>query len=545
MTEKFEGGQERALSPATSPDQPPSTPPAADGRADVPEASSATSPAGQAETATATAAAAGHPRAFDAVGAVARAPLEPVEPGPQLGRPGPPVLAGAAIAGLILIAAPFAVSASTQNTSLETVPLTSGSLIAGTSDREAGENAAGTAAAGGDSTAEAPATTGSVNDAPEEDSGGYVPEVQERPAGGAATPDPAAAGTGEEEPNEPAPDGPAGETSTTGGGGDRSGGSGEAPEARISDEDAPGIIGSLPEVGSQRSASEDTPAEDDTGGERSSRSEDAEESGGTERSADTGQQSADGDGPSTLAGAAPAGEREERPEQEQEAPRGEERTAEDGEQNRQPANEENADAPPPAPAPSEEPAPPAEEQPAAQPSPAAWSFSEVVGPGCPSDAAASYGRTGHWQEGDGRKSWATRQGADQQEDCNADYDAIPVSGNPEEGNGEFAYWTFSPGRAGAKCELFVHIPQDESPLWIAEQEARYQVFSGDRPEGDAIGVFGIEQAGVRGGWVQVTGFTAPAETFTIQLTNIGADPLAGQGTDRAHVAASVIRTTCS
>ncbi|RCV49587.1 hypothetical protein DEF24_25090 [Marinitenerispora sediminis] len=306
-------------------------------------------------------------------------------------------------------------------------------------------------------------------------------------------------------------------------------------------------------MGSGRTAAaEDEPAADAT--ERSSASEDTQRSGGS----DEGSTQRSGDGEeggaaeaNTLAGPASSDEQQDRSEGEsegeREAPRDEERADQgaDGDGQPAPGDGQDGEAAPPAPAPSEEPSPPAGEQPSAEPSPAAWSFSEVVGPGCPSDAAASYGRAGHWQEGDGRKSWATRQGGDRQEDCNGDYDAIPVSGDPEAGNGEFAYWTFSPGRTGARCELFVHIPQDESPLWIAEQEARYQVFSGDRPEGDAVGVFGIEQAGVRGGWVQVTGFTTPAETFTVQLTNIGADPLAGQGADRSHVAASVVRTTCS
>ncbi|GAB3208509.1 hypothetical protein ACQEU5_04300 [Marinactinospora thermotolerans] len=547
MTEKIEGGQEKALTPATSPDQPPSPPPAVSGRTDVPEASSAASPAEQAEAATATATAAAHPRAFDAVGAVARAPLDPVEPSPQLGRPGPPVLAGAAIAGLVLIAAPFAVSASTQSSTLETVPLTSGSLIAGTSDREGSENAAGSSASGSNGTAEA-ATTGSVNDTASDGSGGYVPEVREEPSGSAATPDPGTGETGEEERSDPAPDGTSGETTTTSGSGDQSGGSGDAPEARISDEDAPGIIGSLPEVGSRSST-----GEDDGDGERSSRPDDTEDSGGsgdtgsagsTERSTDSGQQSADGDGASTLAQAASASEREERSAAEGETSQGEEGTAEGGEQSgqRTPENEENADVPPPAPAASEE---PAESQPSTQASPAAWSFSEIVGPGCASDEAASYGRAGAWHEGDGTASWAVREGADPQEDCTAAYDAIPVSGDPERGDGQYAYWTFTPGRPGVACDIYVHVPDDESPLWVAEREAKYQVFPGPTSEGEAIGVFGVEQSAVRGGWVQVTGFTSPAESFTVQLTNIGEDTVGGEGEARSHVAASVVRATCS
>ena len=89
------------------------------------------------------------------------------------------------------------------------------------------------------------------------------------------------------------------------------------------------------------------------------------------------------------------------------------------------------------------------------------------------------------------------------------------------------------------------MPDDDSPLWVADTEAVYQIFSGPVPEGDAIAVFGLVQADVRGAWVQVTGFTSPTEEFTVQLTNVGTDPLADQDHTSAHVAASAVRTTCS
>lgn len=44
--------------------------------------------------------------------------------------------------------------------------------------------------------------------------------------------------------------------------------------------------------------------------------------------------------------------------------------------------------------------------------------------------------------------------------------------------------------------------------------------------------------------MRVTGFTSPAEQFTVQLTNIGENSLADQGAT-THVAASAVRATCT
>jgi hypothetical protein len=172
-------------------------------------------------------------------------------------------------------------------------------------------------------------------------------------------------------------------------------------------------------------------------------------------------------------------------------------------------------------------------------------FLAVAGPGCQASPGASYTNEGRWDSAEGTASWATRPGGYAQEGCDGGYEALPVSGDPEQGNGQYATWTFTPGEAGVACELYVHVPDDESPLWISPGEAKYQLFSGPAAEGSPVAVFGIDQAGIRGGWVQVTGFTSPTEEFTVQLTNAGTDALADQEHASSHVAASAVRASCS
>jgi hypothetical protein len=172
-------------------------------------------------------------------------------------------------------------------------------------------------------------------------------------------------------------------------------------------------------------------------------------------------------------------------------------------------------------------------------------FLAVAGPGCQDSPGSSYANEGRWDSAEGTASWATRPGGYAQEGCDGGYEALPVSGDPEQGNGQYATWTFTPGEAGIACELYVHVPDDESPLWISPGEAHYQLFSGPSAEGSPVAVFGIDQAGIRGGWVQVTGFTSPTEEFTVKLTNAGADALADQEHASSHVAASAVRASCS
>ncbi|MEE2048680.1 hypothetical protein Q7689_35690, partial [Nocardiopsis tropica] len=99
-------------------------------------------------------------------------------------------------------------------------------------------------------------------------------------------------------------------------------------------------------------------------------------------------------------------------------------------------------------------------------------FLAVAGPGCQDSPGSSYANEGRWDSAEGTASWATRPGGYSQEGCDGGYEALPVSGDPEQGNGQYATGTVTPGEAGVACELSVHVPDVESPLWRSPGEAR-------------------------------------------------------------------------
>ncbi|MFV2198537.1 hypothetical protein [Nocardiopsis sp. LOL_012] len=489
---------------------------------------------------------------------------------PALDRPGKPLLAGAAIGGLLLVVAPFAFTAGTQELSLQSVPLSQGGLMGGgtaqgsapdgTADapaevaadgrapEEAGEGA-GTAdgQTGGDTSSGGAAGEGEggsgteAAELPGADDPGYVPEPLPRdtdfvgpelPEGfGAAGED--GGGAAVEEPQEGDADTPAADPEPEGAGGDADPDGDPVPAAA--------------EDGAEEPAAEEGPVQE-TDGEGADPA--AAEGGGTAGPQEDGTDT-EGAAEDTASGEEPAA-----------ASAPEEDTA-GSDTADQDAEQEPADAAPQqegSAADASQAAPGADggggsiledavesngeaaTATAAAPEP----FSAITGPGCLPAEGAAYGRSGRWDSAEGTASWATRPGGYALEGCDGSYEAIPVSGSTDQHDQwQYAYWSFSPGRPDATCEIYVHVPEDESPLWLAESEAFYEIYSGPLPEGDPIAYFGLTQSELRGMWVQVTGFTSPTEEFTVQLTNTGADAFADQEHTRSHVAASVVRTTCS
>ncbi|MBV2363576.1 hypothetical protein [Streptomonospora nanhaiensis] len=386
--------------------------------------------------------------------------------GRPLGRPGAPAIAGAAIAGALLVVVPLALSALSRPETVATVPITA----AGAGLRADGPGSGGARQDGGDSAADAAGAGAGGGAGQAQEDPGFVPEAMPEDASG---------------PNAPGGDAP---------GAAAENGPGGAPVASAPPED-------------EGEGGDGGAAAGDGGGA------DAGATTGGGGGGDGGGGGADGPGTAPMAaGASPGGES---------SPGGEDDGPADG----------GAESGAAAAAGDRSPSPSASEP--------ATSFTAIAGPGCPAGSAAAYGA-----EGAGTDGWATRSGGYADEGCDGSYDAIPVSGTTEHGDGRFAYWTFRPGRADADCDLFVFVPDDESPQWVAEQEAMYQIFPGAQPSGTAAAVFGVEQASARGGWVRVTGFTSPAEQFTVQLTNIGENSLADQGAT-THVAASAVRATCT
>ncbi|WP_435113439.1 hypothetical protein [Nocardiopsis synnemataformans] len=465
-------------------------------------------------------------------------PAAPQAPEVALDRPGKPVLAGAAIAGLLLVAAPFAMTAGVPGITLDTTPLASGAdgtggQASGTAESGASTGGESGAVAGQADTGAAPPQGG----APQET--GYVPEVSGDGASTPTMPDPGTAATGGGSPVETAPaaqevpDTAAAGVPETGGGAGEATAAGEPGTGSAATEGGDtATVPSAGEEGADGTAGEDTAAGGDEGAGTSGEGETDGAAGEGTGTGDNGTGTAAEEMNAPLADTTGTGD-----------------TAREsgaaGNGDGANGGSASADAPAADPPPSEGGGSVLENAVASTGTSEPESFLAVAGPGCQASPGASYANEGRWDSAEGTASWATRPGGYAQEGCDGGYEALPVSGDPERGNGQYATWTFTPGEAGVACELYVHVPDDESPLWISPGEAKYQLFSGPSSEGSPVAVFGIDQAGIRGGWVQVTGFTSPTEEFTVQLTNAGTDALADQEHASSHVAASAVRASCS
>lgn len=462
---------------------------------------------------------------------------------PALDRPGAPVLAGAAIAGALLVTAPFAVVAGVPAVSLGTVaqqsPVTSalGDQTEGLSAQadslpgQAGADGAPAADGGG-----GPPVTETAPDP------GFVPEVQEADVN-PALPDPGTVPEGTDAVVTSAPNDPG--TGT------------EPPPGREGLPESTGVEGAAAEDGSAGEAGGPETA-GDAAGDGSGAGDDgvpADEPGGSpvETGAD-GAESASGNGPATDPdGSGAAGD----PAEDSTAGAGSSSEADSSGPGATDATDPiggetfsaGGEAPqPPSPLDGADPREPSSvlDNAIERIVPVEDRYRALTGPGCAGgDDGSSYDSEGRWQSAEGSASWATRPGGYDQEGCEGSYDAIPVSGDPERGDHQSAAWTFAPGEEGAVCEIYVHVPDDESPVWVASGEARYLIHPGEDDTEAPVAVFGFDQSQVRGGWVQVTGFVSPSEQFTVRLTNAGEDPFPDQEHANAHVAASAMRADCS
>ncbi|MFL1426906.1 MULTISPECIES: hypothetical protein [unclassified Nocardiopsis] len=168
-------------------------------------------------------------------------------------------------------------------------------------------------------------------------------------------------------------------------------------------------------------------------------------------------------------------------------------------------------------------------------------YSGITGPGCKSDDRTYFWAYNTWYD-DPVNSWATRSSGYTKDGCDGLYQAIPVSGDRHNGSGPSTAWTFTPGWAGSHCEVWVYIPNDETPLWISNGPAKYMINSGGSP-GAPFTQTELVQSNVKGTWTKIAEFDAPTEQFTVQLVNSGENKASGQGT--AHVASSPMRANCS
>ncbi|WP_026129215.1 hypothetical protein [Nocardiopsis prasina] len=434
-------------------------------------------------------------------------------------RPGRPTLAVAAIAGLMLVAAPFGLSAAKEHQAgapLQT-DLASGSF-ADPSSASASASASGTGVQG------------------------YVPEVQpnvpvlpgaDTGADPGAVPDPASAGAGApggsgggglpERPVDPSSGGPAGapvagvtedddeDGGERGGDGTGGGGDGVGEPQGVTVEKGSLLETLLTERNSKGEEDTEKSEEPESGKGKGSEEDTEDDSKGDGSKADTEGDGAEGDA-SDGAGSEPL-------------------SAQTG-QSLEPLSEgveaeEQRSTSAPEPRSAEEVEPQSEPEPEPEPEPER----AVAGPGCDSEGAR------YQIHGDGvwRSGPAGYDGAG----CDDGYDVMAVSGDPDGGNTS-AEWTFWPGGAGSTCTVKILVQNGPDPLWANGVPTHYELFDGENAGGSFRGGFEVTQPDDGRYWA-LTELQDVGDSFTLRARNRGPIP---EGGEAPQLPLSVVEAEC-
>lgn len=462
-------------------------------------------------------------------GAAARA-AEGTDKAEERYRPGRPTLAVAAIAGLMLVAAPFGLSAAKEHqtgTPLQT-DLASGSF-ADPSGGSASASASGTGVQG------------------------FVPEVQpnapvlpgaDTGAEPGSVPDPASAGTGggggpaggglPERPVDPSTGAPlAGGTEDDdedgddgGDGGDGTGGGGDGvgePQGVTVEK------GSLLDTllnernGDKKEDSEESEESEKPGSDKGKGSE--EDSEGDTGEGDATEGSADGGTPDGVV-ASPLTAREG-----QKSEPGEEGVEPEEQQSERQSEQRSEPEPKSEPEPEPEPQPEPEPEPQPEPEPEPESFFAVSGPGCSNEGAR------YRVHGDG--VWRSGPSGYTERGCVDGYDVMAVSGDPD-GGGTAAEWTFWPNRPGSTCTVKILVQNGPEPLWANGVPMHYELFDGDNAGDGFRGGFEVTKPDDGRYWA-LTEFKPEGNSFTLRARNRGPIP---EGGEAPQLPISVVETEC-
>ena len=438
-------------------------------------------------------------------------------------RPGRPFLAVAAIAGLVLVAAPFGLSLA-QEQSAGTAALDSDPASAALPN-QAADTATGTGSGSG---------SGSGLE-------GYVPEVlPESPAAPGGAPEGATDGGGPpERPVEPQ-DGSGGPDSGNGdplpgtaGADDQDGQEdadveGESLAEEASQEQTPLIDLLTGRGGDTDDGEEEDGSEGDRdGGSSEGNRDEGEEEDGSEDDRDGGSSEGEEEQPGSDRGDEGDGEEPEGAAagtmSAAEDDSGKDDSGEGGGDDQAGTEEDQGSGGEPAP---EE---PRAQEPRAQETPEP--FRAVAGPGCEQEGAryAVHG-DGVWRSGPAGYSGAG---------CDDGYDVMAVSGDPDNG-GTAAEWTFLPGRPGATCTVKVLVQPGADPLWAHGVHAHFQVFDGETTDGAPRAGFELTPPDDGRYW-GLAELENMGESFTLRMANRGAYP---EGEEAPQLPASVVETEC-
>ncbi|GAB3476599.1 hypothetical protein [Nocardiopsis coralliicola] len=429
-------------------------------------------------------------------------------------RPGRPTLAVAGIAGLLLVAAPFGMSAAQEYRGA--APL-DGDTASGTTQDHAYAGSDGAAQPQApDTGAGAGAGTGSAGGAE-----GYVPQV---------LPDSPGSGDGGGQSGEPRGEG--------GGGGDGGGGNGTPVPPGPTDEDED-------EDGSDGSGGDDneTPTLEIEQGsflagllsdreEREDRESSSRESGSSTGDGATSRDSDTGDEESRGSGSSSDDTRSDDSRSDSQDSNDSNDSGGEGSKNDSGSGPETRSGGTPQDDSSDTEKNPPADQPQTQQNPEPEPFRAVAGPGCTSEGAR-YQVNGDNVRRDGPAGY---NGAG----CDDAYDVAPVSGDP--GNStSAAQWTFWPGRPGATCTVKILVQNGAEPLWENGIPAHYEVFDADNSNGSPRGGFDVTRPDGGRYWA-MTELEDVGESFTLRTTNAAADPDGGGTPEHPY---SVVEAECS
>lgn len=168
-------------------------------------------------------------------------------------------------------------------------------------------------------------------------------------------------------------------------------------------------------------------------------------------------------------------------------------------------------------------------------------YSAVAGPGCPVPSGGGYKQHNYFA--DGTKGWYTRTtGAWTGDGCNGGYAAVPMSGSTTTDAKNRVMWWWRPGTTARTCQISVFVPHSNTTLYVGGHPTTYHVLVDANDRTTKYDSFTVNQASLRGRWVDAGTFSMKGATIGVKLLDRGDDWSSGWG--KAHHAAAQMKVTC-
>lgn len=168
-------------------------------------------------------------------------------------------------------------------------------------------------------------------------------------------------------------------------------------------------------------------------------------------------------------------------------------------------------------------------------------YSAVAGPGCPVPSGGGYKQHNYFA--DGTKGWYARTtGAWTGDGCNGGYVAVPMSGSTSTDAKNRVMWWWRPGTTARTCQISVFVPHSNTTLYVGGHPTTYHVLVDANDRTTKYDSFTVNQASLRGRWVDAGTFSMKGATIGVKLLDRGDDWSSGWG--KAHHAAAQMKVTC-